>query len=198
MHIQSLIDFSRVYQILLKLTTLCQNLPQLCQNFTATLLELAATLPKLAATLPQVDQLVEFGRIHLSSVLLRHFYCNWASPVTDNGYCIILSLFLAINSSLGLLNIYIIYLQNSSYNKNMYYTFQLIVVKPFSYISVRQGLNYVNTLPNKNNPVQAIYFITVSSFNSLLVILILIYIKNPLSLYGFSTKYLTDSILINQ
>ena len=40
-------------------------------------------------------------------------------------------------------------LQNPSYNKNIYYIFQLVVVKPFFYILVRQGLNYSNTLPNK-------------------------------------------------
>ena len=28
------------------------------------------------------QNLAELGRIYLSSVLPRHFYCNWASPVT--------------------------------------------------------------------------------------------------------------------
>ena len=88
-------------------------------------------------------------------------------------------------------------LQNPSYNENMYYTFQLVVVKPFSYISVKQGLNYSNTLPNKNNPAQATYFIDISSPGPLLVILILTYIKNPLSLYSSPIKRLTDGILIN-
>ena len=83
MRTQSLIDFGRVYQILLELATLYQN-------FVATLLQLAATLPELAATLPELAvtcyksiKLAEFGRIYLSSVLLRYSYCNWASPVID-------------------------------------------------------------------------------------------------------------------
>ena len=38
---------------------------------------------------------------------------------------------------------------------------------------------------------------TVSSPSPLLVILILIYIKNPLNLYSSPIKYLTNSILIN-
>ena len=90
MRIQSLINFNRVYQILLKLAILCQNLLQLCQNFVTTLLQLAATLPELAATLPKLAvtchkliKLAEFSRIHLSSVSLRHSYCNQASPVTQ-------------------------------------------------------------------------------------------------------------------
>ena len=69
---------------------------------------------------------------------------------------------------------------------------------PFFYILVRQGLNHSNTFPNKNNPVKAIYFITISGPGFLLIILILIYIKNPLSLYTFLAKHLTNSILINQ
>ena len=91
-----------------------------------------------------------------------------------------------------------IYLQNPSYNENIYYTFQLVVVKPFSCILVRQGLNHFNTLFNKNNPVQATYFINVSNLGPLLVILILTYIKNPFSLYSSPIKCLTDGILINQ
>ena len=69
---------------------------------------------------------------------------------------------------------------------------------PFSYIFIRQNLNYSNTLPNKNNLAQAIYFITVGSPNPLLVILILIYIRNPLSLYTSLLKRLTNNILINR
>ena len=66
---------------------------------------------------------------------------------------------------------------------------------PFFCIFVKYGLNYFNTLPNKNNFIQATCFITVSSPSSLLVILILTYIKNPLSLYTFLLKYLTNGIL---
>ena len=51
-------------------------------EFAATLLELAATLPKLAVIYYKLIKLAEFGRIYLSSVSLRHFYYNWASPVT--------------------------------------------------------------------------------------------------------------------
>ena len=47
----------------------------------ATLLELTATLPKLAVICHKSIKLADFGRIPLSSVLPRHFYCNWASPV---------------------------------------------------------------------------------------------------------------------
>ena len=66
---------------------------------------------------------------------------------------------------------------------------------PFTYISVRQGLNYFNTFPNKYNPVQATYFIIVGSSGPLLMILILTYIKNPLNLYTSPLKRLTNSIL---
>ena len=66
---------------------------------------------------------------------------------------------------------------------------------PFFYIFVKQNLNHFNTFFNKNNPTQAIYFIIVGSPNPLLVILILIYIKNPFNLYTFLLKYLTNSIL---
>ena len=68
---------------------------------------------------------------------------------------------------------------------------------PFSYIFIRQDLNYLNTLLNKYNPAQATYFITVSSPGPLLIILILTYIKNPFNLYASLLKYLTDSILTN-
>ena len=65
----------------------------------------------------------------------------------------------------------------------------------FTYIFIRQGLNYFNTLPNKYNPTQATYFITVGSPSPLLTILILTYIKNPLNLYTSPLKYLTNGIL---
>ena len=68
----------------------------------------------------------------------------------------------------------------------------------FFYISVKQDLNYFNALPNKNNPAQATYFITVNSPSPLLTILILTYIRNSLNLYTSPLKYLTDGILIIQ
>ena len=68
---------------------------------------------------------------------------------------------------------------------------------PFSYISVKQGLNYFNTLFNKYNPTQATYFITVGSPGPLLIILILTYIRNPLNLYTSPLKCSTNSILTN-
>ena len=68
---------------------------------------------------------------------------------------------------------------------------------PFTCISVKQGLNYSNTLPNKYNPIQATCSIIVGSPGPLLIILILTYIKNPLNLYAFSLKCLTDGILTN-
>ena len=108
------------------------------------------------------------------------------------------SLSLAINSSSRLLNIYLSRLANPSYVKNMYYTSILVVPILFSYILVRQGLNYFNTLPIKNNSVQAIYFITIGSPSPSLIILILIYIRNPLNLQASPEKYLTNSILTDQ
>ena len=66
---------------------------------------------------------------------------------------------------------------------------------PFTYIFIKQGLNYSNAFPNKYNPIQAICFITVGSPNPLLIILILTYIRNPLNLYISPLKYLTDGIL---
>ena len=68
---------------------------------------------------------------------------------------------------------------------------------PFFYISVKQGLNYSNTFPNKYNPAQATYSITVGSPGLLLTILILTYIRNPLNLYTSPLKYLTNGILTN-
>ena len=92
-------------------------------------------------------------------------------------YYIFSSLFLAINSSSRLLNIYLSQLANLFYIKNIYYTSILVMLILFSCILIKQGLNYFNTLPNKNNPVQATYFITVGSPSPLLVILILILIQ---------------------
>ena len=102
----------------------------------------------------------------------------------------------ATNSSSGLLNIYLSQLVNPFYIKNIYYTSTLVVLILFSCILVKQGLNYFNTLPDKNNFVQAIYFITVGSPSPLLVILILIYVRNPLNLQASPKKFLINSILI--
>ena len=68
---------------------------------------------------------------------------------------------------------------------------------PFAYISVKQGLNHSNTLPDKYNPVQATYSITVGSLGPLLIILILTYIRNPFNLYASPLNHLTDGILTN-
>ena len=65
----------------------------------------------------------------------------------------------------------------------------------FAYIFVKQGLNYSNTFPDKYNLIQATYFITVGSPSPLLMILILTYMRNPLNLYTFLLKYLTNGIL---
>ena len=102
--------------------------------------------------------------------------------ITNMVYYRFLSLSLAINSLSRLLNIYLSQLANPFYIKNIYYTSILVVLIPFSCILVKQGLNHFNTLPVKNNSIQAIYFITVGSPSPLLVILILIYIRNPLNL----------------
>ena len=67
----------------------------------------------------------------------------------------------------------------------------------FTYISIKQGLNYFNTLPNKYNPTQATYFIIVGNPSPLLIILILTYIRNPFNLYTSPLKRLTDGILTN-
>ena len=68
---------------------------------------------------------------------------------------------------------------------------------PFTYISVRQGLNHSNIFFNKYNLVQATYFITVGSPGPLLIILILTYVRNPLNLYISPLKCLTNGILTN-
>ena len=102
--------------------------------------------------------------------------------ITDIVCYIFLSLFLAINSSSRLLNIYLSQLANPSYIKNMYCIYILVIFNPFNYTLVKQGLNHSNTLLIKNNPAQATYFIAIGSPSPLLVILILIYIKNPFSL----------------
>ena len=68
---------------------------------------------------------------------------------------------------------------------------------PFSYIFIKQGLNYSNTLPNKYNLAQATCFIIINSPGPLLTILILTYMRNPLNLYTSPLKRLTDGILTN-
>ena len=108
------------------------------------------------------------------------------------------NLSLATDSSFKLLNICLSQLANPSYVKNMYHASILVVPIPFSYILVRQGLNHSNAFPVKNNPAQAIYFITVGSPGPLLVILILICVRNPLNLQASPEKYLTDGILTDQ
>ena len=97
-------------------------------------------------------------------------------------YYNVLNLSLAINSLFRLPNIYLSWLANPFYVKNMYRTFILVVFNLFDYTLVKQGLNHSNTLSVKNNPVQATCFIAVGSPSPLLVILILIYVRNPLNL----------------
>ena len=118
--------------------------------------------------------------------------------ITKVVYYIFFNLSLAINSSSRLPNICLSQLANPSYVENIYRASTLVVPIPFSYISVKQGLNHSNTLPIKNNPAQAIYSITVGSPGPLLVILILICVRNPLNLQTSPEKRLTDGILTNQ
>ena len=100
--------------------------------------------------------------------------------------------------SSGLPNICLSWLVNPFYIKNIYRAFILVVPILFNYILVRQGLNHFNTLFVKNNPAQAIYFITVGSPGPLLVILILICVRNPLNLQASPKKYLINGILTDQ
>ena len=115
-------------------------------------------------------------------VRITHIWNSVKYTITDVVCYIFSSLSLATNSSSGLLNICLSQLANPFYIKNMYYASILVVLILFSYISVRQGLNYSNTLPVKNNPAQATCFITISSPSPLLVILILICVRNSLNL----------------
>ena len=115
-------------------------------------------------------------------VYIAHIWNSVEYTIADIVYYIFLNLFLAINSSSRLLNICLSQLANLSYIKNIYHAFILVVLIPFSCISVKQGLNHSNTLPIKNNPVQATYFMTIGSSSPLLVILILIYVRNLLNL----------------
>ena len=115
-------------------------------------------------------------------VCVAHIQNSVKYIIANAVYYKFLSLSLAINSLFRLLNIYLSQLVNPSYIKNMYYIFILVVFNSFNCILIRQGLNYSNTLPIKNNPAQAICFIAVSSPSPLLIILILICVRNPLNL----------------
>ena len=111
-------------------------------------------------------------------VCVTYIWNSVKYTLADIVYYIFLNLSLATNSSSRLLNIYLSQLVNPFYIKNIYCASILVVLILFSCILVKQGLNYSNTFPIKNNFIQAIYFITISSFSPLLVILILIYIRN--------------------
>ena len=108
--------------------------------------------------------------------------------------CPYINLSLVINSLFRLPNICLSLLVNPSYIKNIYYTSILVVFNPFNCTLMKQGLNYFNTLSIKNNPIQVTCFIAISNPGPLLVILILIYIRNPLNLQTSPKKYLTNSI----
>ena len=131
-------------------------------------------------------------------VYVAHIWNSVKYTITEVVCYIFSNLSLATNSSSGLLNICLSQLANPSHVKNMYRTSTLVVPILFSCISVRQGLNHSNTFPVKNNPVQATYSMTVGSPGPLLVILILIYVKNPLNLWASPKKRSTNSILTNQ
>ena len=103
-------------------------------------------------------------------------------------YCIFSSLSLATNSSSRLLNIYLSWLANPSYIKNIYHASILVVLILFSYILVKQGLNHSNAFSVKNNPAQAICSITISSPSPLLVTLILICVRNLFNLQASPKK----------
>ena len=115
-------------------------------------------------------------------VRVAHIWNLVKYAITKVVCCMFSNLSLATNSSFRLLNIYLSQLANFFYIKNIYRASTLVVPIPFSCILVKQGLNYFNTLPVKNNPVQATCFITISSPGPLLVILILICVRNPLNL----------------
>ena len=111
-------------------------------------------------------------------VRIAHIWNSVEYTIADVVCCIFSSLSLATNSSSRLPNICLSQLVNPSYVENMYRASTLVVLILFSCILVKQGLNHFNTLPVKNNPAQATCFITVSSPNPLLVILILICVRN--------------------
>ena len=115
-------------------------------------------------------------------VRVAHIW-NSVKYIITNAVCYkFLNLSLAINSSSRLLNIYLSQLANPSHIKNIYCTFILVVFSPFNCTLVKQGLNYFNTLPIKNNLIQATCSIAVGNPSPLLIILILICIKNPFNL----------------
>ena len=131
-------------------------------------------------------------------VYVAHIQNSVEYIITNIVCCKFSSLSLTINSSFRLLNICLSQLANPSYIKNMYRASILVELILFSCILVRQGLNYSNALSVKNSPVQATCFMAVSSPGPLLIILILIYIRNPLNLQASPKKYSTNSILIVQ
>ena len=57
-----------------------------------------------------------------------------------------------------------------------------MVIIPFTYISIRYGLNYLSALPIKNNPTYTTWSIVVANFTPSYITLKYIYIRNPLSL----------------
>ena len=131
-------------------------------------------------------------------VRITHIWNSVKYIITNIVYYKFLNLSLTINSLSRLLNIYLSQLANPFYIKNIYRTFILVVFNPFNYTSIKQSLNYFNTLSVKNNPVQAICSIAVGSPSPLLVISILICVKNPLNLWASPKKHLINSILIIQ
>ena len=70
-------------------------------------------------------------------VRVAHIWNLVEYAITDMVYRIFSNLFLATDSSSRLLNIYLSRLANPSYIKNIYRTFTLIVLIPFSCILVR-------------------------------------------------------------
>ena len=131
-------------------------------------------------------------------VCVAHIWNSVEYAIAEVVYYIFFNLSSATNFSSRLLNICLSRLANPSYIENMYRAFTLVVPILFSYILVRQGLNYSNTLPVKNNPAQATCSMTVSSPGPSLVILILIYVRNFFNLQASPKKCLTDGILTDQ
>ena len=115
-------------------------------------------------------------------VCVAYIWNSVKYAIADIVYYIFLNLSLATNSSSRLLNIYLSQLANPFYIKNIYRAFILVVFNLLSCTLVRQGLNHSNTLLVKNNPAQVICFMAVGSPSPLLIILILIYVRNPFNL----------------
>ena len=83
------------------------------------------------------------------------------------------------------LNIYISCSINLFQLKNIYYISLLVVVILFTYISIRYSLNYSNTRPIKNNPIQATQSIVIANFKPSYITLKCIQVRNPLSFNFF-------------